>query len=101
MSRVFLERFKAGDVLVHGCARGADQMAADLATGIEGVTIEGYPANWATYHRAAGPIRNQQMLDSGVDLVLAFHSDISKSKGTADMLNRARKAGIKTELFTG
>lgn len=51
-----------------------------------------YPANWLKYGRMAGAMRNQQMLDEEeVDLVVAFPG----GKGTADMVRRARAAGIE------
>jgi len=52
----------------------------------------GYPADWDTHGKAAGPIRNQSMLDQnpGIELVIAFPG----GKGTADMVARARKKGI-------
>jgi YspA, cpYpsA-related SLOG family len=99
MSTVLLDKLKPGDTLIHGCARGADTMAAKIAEGMVDIFVVGYPALWALYHRGAGPKRNQQMLDSGVDLVLAFHNDLSKSKGTADMVRRARAAGVPVEVF--
>jgi len=35
------------------------------------------------------------MLDQGrPDIVLAFHTNINQSKGTKDMVERAKKAGI-------
>jgi len=77
--------------LIHGGARGADDEAGcwalqrDLPTTV-------YPANWNRDGRAAGPIRNQQMLDEGKpDLVVAFPGGV----GTADMVRRARKAGVE------
>ena len=46
----------------------------------------------ATPGRSAGPIRNQAMLDEGrPDLVVAFPGH----HGTADIVRRARAAGIK------
>jgi hypothetical protein len=37
------------------------------------------------------------MLDEGKpDLVIAFHDDLSRSKGTVDMLAKAERAGVKT-----
>lgn len=45
--------------------------------------------------KAAGPIRNQHMLDGyHPDMVVFFHHDLSSSKGTKDMVERARKAGV-------
>lgn len=100
ITRALLEHVHAGDVVVHGAARGADTIAGELAAGMDGVTVEAYPADWKRYHRAAGPIRNQQMLDTGIDLVLAFHDDIASSRGTADMVRRAQRKGIPVKIFT-
>lgn len=84
--------------LLHGGCRGADQMAGGVGFKI-GWNIHVYPAQWDKYGRAAGPIRNQTMLSEKPDLVLAFHNDIDNSKGTKDMVRRAREAGITTEVI--
>jgi hypothetical protein len=64
--------------------RGADTLAGIIAEQI-GLQVEVYPADWNRHGQAAGPIRNQQMLDQGrPDIVLAFHANISQSKGTKD-----------------
>lgn len=55
------------------------------------ILIEEYPAEWDKHGKAAGFIRNQDMLDSGVDVVVAFPG----GRGTADMVRRARKAGVE------
>lgn len=87
-------------VVIHGACRGADQLA-DRVAKYMGFETEPYPADWDAHGRAAGPIRNQQMLDDGQpDLVLAFHPDIKQSRGTKDMVNRARKAGIPVRIYT-
>jgi hypothetical protein len=40
------------------------------------------------------------MLDEGrPDRVLAFHVDISRSRGTADMIRRARLQGVPVQVF--
>lgn len=81
--------------VIHGAARGADSIAGALAGTAPTLDVESYPAKWDRYGRAAGPIRNQQMLDEGKpDLVLYFHDNLAQSKGTADMVRRAQKAGI-------
>lgn len=47
--------------------------------------------------RAAGPIRNHEMLDEGKPHgVVAFHEDIMSSRGTAHMVGIARKVSIPT-----
>ena len=56
-----------------------------------------FPAEWDKYGKAAGVLRNQQMLDEGYpDLVVYFHKDLENSKGTKDMVTRAVDNKIKT-----
>lgn len=77
--------------IIQGGAKGADFLAKCLAKYHE-ITVEEYPANWKSYGKSAGNIRNQQMLDEGKpDLVVALPG----GRGTADMVNRAKKAGVK------
>ena len=47
---------------------------------------------------AAGPVRDQAMVDAGADLCVAFHRAIGNSKGTKDCLRRALAAGIPCYL---
>lgn len=76
--------------LIEGGATGADTAAWFWAQ-VWGVDIETFPADWQRDGRAAGPLRNQRMLDHGKpDLVVAFKG----GAGTADMIRRARTAGI-------
>ena len=92
--------FLAPDVIIEGGARGADSMARDIAI-LYDITLVSFPADWPKYGKAAGPIRNQQMLELGKpDLVLAFHDDLDNSKGTKDMVNRARKSGVEVIVWT-
>ena len=89
-------------VVIEGCATGADSIAHHWRRAHVDVTHEHYPADWARYRKAAGVIRNQQMLDEGrPDVVWAFHEDLTASKGTADMVRRARKAGVPTYVVSG
>lgn len=77
-------------LLICGGAAGADCLAADWAT-FRQVRREFYYADWEALGRAAGPIRNQKMLDEGKpDLVVAFPG----GAGTADMVRRAKAAGV-------
>lgn len=79
------------DVLIEGDARGADRIAGYWARKNRIDNLK-FRANWNKYGNAAGPIRNQQMLDEGrPDLVVAFPG----GDGTADMIRRARKAGVE------
>lgn len=75
--------------IVHGAALGADSLAGREAAAL-GLSIEPRPAEWDRHGKAAGPIRNQEMVDAGADLLIAFGGGV----GTADCIRRARKAGI-------
>lgn len=102
---VTLRRFPRGTILVHGACRGADVTCAAVGEAL-GFTIRAYPADWDRFPRAAGPIRNSLMLtlehlpDEPIDVCLAFHNNITISRGTKDMKKKVEKAGIPTELIT-
>jgi hypothetical protein len=82
------------ECIIEGEAPGADTAAKELADKYN-IHLEPFPAKWKQYGRAAGPIRNQQMLDEGKPtLVLAFHDNLNESSGTKDMIERSLKAGI-------
>jgi YspA, cpYpsA-related SLOG family len=83
-------------VVVHGAARGADWAASRVAREL-GVVEEAFPAEWDVYGKAAGPIRNEAMLKSGVDLVVAFKDDfqgIDGRGGTEHMCRIAKRDGV-------
>ena len=87
------------DVIIQGGATGADTIAKYVGHEI-GARVIQCDAKWSKYGFAAGPIRNKQMLvDYKPTLVLAFHPDLSKSKGTADCVKQARELGIKVLVF--
>lgn len=87
--------------IVHGGARGADRMAGHVAKGL-GYPVHVHEADWNAHGKAAGILRNQEMLDRhpDIELVLAFHDDLAHSKGTGDMVRRARAAGIPVNVVT-
>ena len=93
-----LSTLPIGTTIVHGGAAGADTLAGEVAQEFS-YAVEGHPAEWSRYRRAAGPIRNQEMLDSGIDLILAFHSNLKQSRGTADMVRRGRKNNVPVEVI--
>lgn len=77
--------------IVQGGARGADATAHEWATFHKQMLIN-CPANWQLHGKAAGPIRNQFMLDQWhPKLVVAFPG----GRGTADMVKRAHDGGVE------
>lgn len=83
--------------VVAGCALGADLLALSWAER-SGVEWKKYYAVWVAHGRAAGPIRNQAMLDSErIDVVLAFPG----GRGTADMVKRAKAKGLDVRIVQG
>jgi predicted Rossmann-fold nucleotide-binding protein len=80
------------DALVHGgCYTGADRLA-DRWARPRGVPVRVYKADWDKHGKAAGPIRNQLMLDTeSPRLIIAFPG----GSGTADMCRRAERAGVE------
>lgn len=76
--------------IISGMARGADTIAWQWAKD-RGVKCFEFPADWDRYKKAAGPIRNQQMIDEGFpDAGIAFRG----TSGTADMVRRLKAADI-------
>lgn len=119
--QTFIDKHGVPEVVIEGCARGADTMAGhDWAEEVQNsdqwgpagreLRVEHFPAMWNEHDsygqacwckakaggtcRGAGPLRNQAMLDAKPDAVIAFHADLAHSRGTADMVRRARAAGI-------
>lgn len=90
-----LNAFNMSLCVISGGASGADALAEEWAREKirkrEGVSFHGFKAAWSKHGKAAGPIRNQEMLDKGKpDLVLAFPG----GAGTADMIRRAEAANV-------
>lgn len=84
-------------VVISGAARGVDTCAADFAL-VHNLQLLEYPADWDKYGKAAGPIRNKQMLDEGKpDLVVAFLAE--GSRGTANMIKQAEEAGVTVKVI--
>ena len=81
----------AGGIDATGKTFGADKLGGLWASRLA-ITVTAVPANWRKHGPSAGPIRNQKMLDDfEPELVIAFPG----GKGTADMIRRAREAGVE------
>ena len=90
-----LSRHKSALVVVHGaCPRGADRMVDDWCRS-RGVGQVRFPSDWKL-GRQAGYIRNVEMAQSDPkpSLCVAFWD--GSSRGTANMLEEAKREGIET-----
>ena len=79
-------------IIIHGGAKGADNIAARWAYDRKQKSEVFYP-DWDKLGKAAGVVRNKQMLDSGVDIVFAFPR--GEARGTKHMIKIAQEAGVR------
>ena len=89
------------ECLIEGGQKGADEWAffAVLKIRPNAQILEFLP-DWRKFGKSAGSVRNQQMLDDGKpNLVVAFHDDIERSRGTKDMVDKAIKHRIPVILI--
>jgi len=83
-------------LIVGDCPTGADLFAR---AHFRGSRMRVFTADWATHGKAAGPKRNQAMVDSGADVCLAFLKAGLACRGTRDCASRAELAGIPVRWF--
>jgi hypothetical protein len=90
--------------LLHGGARGADQAIAAAADQLGWPQIA-CPAAWREHGRAAGPIRNRQMLERSLDLLAALPMGAGLlvigfpgSRGTASLLDQAHRLSRRSAI---
>jgi len=96
--------------VVSGTANGVDTLGENWAEAHD-IPIKHFPANWKNlkvkgavirknrygkYNAAAGHVRNEQMAEYGDALVAIWDQ---KSRGTANMIELARKHGLKVHIF--
>ena len=83
-------------LLIHGGARGADALAAASWT-TQGFQTRVYPADWETFGKRAGVIRNLAMLDKEPEHVLAFIK--GNSPGATHAALAAERRGIPVTYY--
>ncbi len=94
-----LTRFKQlprDAVIVHGhCPRGVDALADRAARQLR-LKVERHAADWEKNGKAAGPIRNGEMVALGADLALVWWDGVSS--GTRSFLRKLMPSKIPLEL---
>jgi hypothetical protein len=100
--RVWTEWGRPPITLVHGGAKGADLMAAGIINTAPVdkpgyFKTEAHPALWDIHGRAAGHIRNAEMVALGADIVIGFIRN--ESRGATGCVKLAEAAGIPLLVF--
>jgi len=82
--------------VVCGMARGADMLGHRYAQE-EKLPVYPFPADWNTYGKRAGYLRNAEMAENAEALIALWDG---KSKGTKHMIDIATAKGLKVHVHT-
>jgi hypothetical protein len=101
-----LRRLPTDSVIIHGDAPGADALAGQIGREL-GLTVVRMTKNSddrRRYGRAAWKGLNERMLQQGVALVLAFHTELldpSRAHGTRHAIQLAQGQGVLVRVIDG
>lgn len=84
-----ISRYNFGD------ARGIDAAAENVCESLD-IDYVKYHADWSEHGKAAGPIRNDRMLQES-DALIAIR--LNGSAGTSDAIDRAKKYNLPTLII--
>lgn len=76
--------------IISGCAKGADSLGERYANQ-RGINLERCPADWKSYGKGAGPIRNTEMAMVATHCICFWDG---KSRGTKNMIDVAFSHGL-------
>jgi hypothetical protein len=82
-------------VVLSGTAGGVDKLGESWAHRLN-IPVERYPADWNTFGKRAGFVRNEIMADNA-DALIAIHDGYSK--GTRHMIDIARKKNLRVFVY--
>jgi hypothetical protein len=83
--------------VISGKAKGADTLGEVWAKA-NGIPVAEFPADWDKYGKAAGHLRNSEMIVEGKpDYVVAFLHP--RSRGTKNMIKQAKGASIPCRVI--
>lgn len=81
--------------VLSGCAPGVDKLGEQWAS-VRGIPVERHPANWASYPRTAGRLRNVEMAHAADALVAIWDG---ASPGTRHMIKTAEARGLQVLVW--
>lgn len=96
--RSFVAGLPAGSVVVSGGYGAVDVAAASMGRRL-GLIVDEFMADWLRFGRAAGPIRNRELVRSGLYCLVVFLSSDVPSDGSRDAIKAAKAAGVPVFIF--
>jgi len=82
-------------LIVCGMARGADLIGKEYGEN-KNYEVLKYPADWDSFGKSAGYIRNKEMANNADALIVFWDG---ASKGTLNMINIAKEKGLKVVII--
>ncbi len=98
IDRAVVESGWAITQLVHGGAPGIDSLAGEWAAK-RGIPVRVMPAKWEKYGKAAGPIRNTVMVNTGAEALIAIRAT-GPSPGTDDVVRKALEHNLRVHVHS-
>lgn len=80
--------------VISGHARGGDAIGEQWAAA-RGHAVDVYAADWNRHGKAAGPMRNSDMVAAATHAVFFWDG---RSRGTADCIRKAKEAGLAVRV---
>lgn len=91
----YLKEHPVPESIIVGDAKGIDHQAKCYFE-LLGIPVKVFKADWKTYGKAAGPIRNFEMISEGHELLVFPAVD---SIGTIDCIKAARNVGMPVMIY--
>ncbi len=91
----FVVTLPADATVISGGAGGVDQ-AAEAAARASGLAVLIFDADWARHGRAAGPIRNVEIVEAADELIAFWEGE---SRGTLNSVALAARRGIPVRVL--
>lgn len=92
----YIEKFidKIEIEIISGGVSGVDALGERFAKE-HNLSLKVVPADWKTYGKSAGPRRNEQMARMAGTLIAFWDG---KSRGTKNMIETAKKLGLRVKI---